>query len=110
MSTGLTEYQLLAEFLRLDATGSWESDSMASLPLANVDCVPALEWVWERVTRDPRPPIVLDQFSGTVEPSWDVRRRRPYVSGMKVALGDDSSAYGTELPLDRPKTKTQNPN
>jgi len=98
MTVGLNGYQLQAEFLRVGRSAGREPDSMASLSLAHVDWLPALEYAkWERVRRHPCPPMVLDQHAGRFEPSWDLRRGRPYIDGVQVCLGD---AGRFPLPLD----------
>lgn len=89
MSAGLSGYQLYAKFYRLDATATTEPDSMASLPLANVDWSLAQEYInWERVRRHPRLPIVLDQPAAEFEPSWDAHRGRPFLVGIRARFGD----------------------
>ena len=101
MTIELSGFQLQAKFFPADATALREPDSMASIPLANVDWSPGLEFAkWKRACRDPRLPIVLDQAEGMLEPSWDQDWGRPYIQGIKVVFGDERSpAEFVTLPL-----------
>ncbi len=100
MSGERVDYDYLADFSPREGAANGTPDSMASRPLT-VEFKAALESAkWDWVSRNPQPVIRLDQFAGTLVPSWDTHRGRPYLDGLKVLWNGDAGQGETTIPLD----------